>query len=99
METSRHIVGSLGPNNNWQTGDVVIVFNPKIMRHPDFNATLVSSSSVFTLRAKTKYNWLAHSDEHAQLLGTVLIAMNSLAHRYSGLPSHEAQCVASRVPL
>ena len=73
METSRNIIASLGPNTNWQSGDVVIVFKPSIMMHPDFNTTFVSSNAIHTARAKQRYTWLTYPDDPAQILGLCLI--------------------------
>ncbi|CAF4573274.1 unnamed protein product, partial [Didymodactylos carnosus] len=42
--TNHHVFSILGPHTGWYYGDVVIVFKPEIMLHPDTNFTIQAAT-------------------------------------------------------
>ncbi len=60
MGTDLHVRATIGPNPYWKNGDIIVVFKPEILQHPDFDTTLVSGTSVFSNSAKAAYEWLRY---------------------------------------
>jgi hypothetical protein len=57
MGTDKHVFSILGPHLNYRYGDIVIVFKPEIMFHPDANFSTQAATSFYSGRTYNNRPW------------------------------------------
>eukprot|EP00929_Paragymnodinium_shiwhaense_P037975 TRINITY_DN20139_c0_g1_i6.p1 TRINITY_DN20139_c0_g1~~TRINITY_DN20139_c0_g1_i6.p1 ORF type:complete len:570 (-),score=94.83 TRINITY_DN20139_c0_g1_i6:430-2139(-) len=59
LGTDKHVFSVIGANNCDGYGDYVLVLQPRIMQHPDFNMTLTAATSYLSKRTYFHRPWVA----------------------------------------
>ncbi|CAF0999293.1 unnamed protein product [Didymodactylos carnosus] len=59
LETNKHVFSILGPHTGWYYGDIVIVFKPELLLHPDFNFTMQAGTGFVSRNVYKLRPWLS----------------------------------------